>query len=135
MEFGIRRITKQWVVIAVTRVRSVAAAVVVRLRAAWVGCDMSTLINTFRAGFTVDPRKLEREVAKKLARHELYDELDADNKSETRLFELLIEDDTNANLVLIGRVMWDVFDRLVKREIETMNEQIAAQSVRDRMEA
>ena len=96
---------------------------------------MSTLINTFRAGFTVDPRKLEREVAKKLARHELYDELDADNKSETRLFELLIEDDTNANLVLIGRVMWDVFDRLVKREIETMNEQIAAQSVRDRMEA
>lgn len=95
---------------------------------------MSTLINTFRAGFTVDPRKLEREVAKKLARHELYDELDADNKSETRLFELLIEDDTNANLVLIGRVMWDVFDRLVKREIETMNEQIAEQSVRDRME-
>lgn len=93
---------------------------------------MDKLVTLHRLGFTVDPRELEREVAKKLARHELYDELDADNKSETRLFELLVEDDTNANLVLIGRVMWDVFDRIVKREVETMNEQIAAESVRDR---
>ncbi|MDN7703295.1 hypothetical protein QZM15_32950 [Burkholderia sp. AU44665] len=88
-------------------------------------------IENFRVGFTVDPRELEREVARKLARHELYDELDADNKAETKLFELLVEDDTNANLVLIGRIIWDLHDRLVKREIDTMNEQIAAESVRD----
>jgi len=95
---------------------------------------MTSLINTFRAGFTVDPRELEREVARKLARHELYDELDADDKAETRLFELLVEDDTDENAKAIGRLVWGVFARLVKREIDTMNEQIAEQSVRDRME-
>jgi hypothetical protein len=95
---------------------------------------MSALINTFHAGFTVDPAALEREVGKTIARHELYDELDACNKAETRLFELLIENDTNANLVLIGRIVWDAFDRVVKREIDTMNEQIAEQSARDRAE-
>jgi DNA-binding FadR family transcriptional regulator len=96
---------------------------------------MSTLINTFRAGFTVDPAALEREVGKTIARHELYDELDAWEKAETRLFELLIENDTNPNLVLIGRIVWDAFDRVVKREIDAMNEQIAEQSARDREEA
>ncbi|HDR8927253.1 TPA: hypothetical protein QDA78_003679 [Burkholderia vietnamiensis] len=95
---------------------------------------MSTLINTFRAGFTVDPEKLEREVGKTIARHELYDELDASNKAEARMFELLIENDTNANLVLIGRIVWDAFSRVVKREIDTMNRQIAADAVRDRAE-
>lgn len=95
---------------------------------------MSTLINTFRAGFTVDPEKLEREVGKTIARHELYDELDASDKEEARMFELLIENDTNANLVLIGRIVWDAFSRVVKREIDTMNEQIAADTVRDRAE-
>ena len=91
-------------------------------------------IENFRTGFTVDPRELEREVARKLARHELYDELDADNKAETRLFELLVEDGNDENAMLIGWLLWDVFSRLVKREIDTMNEQIAEQSVRDRME-
>jgi len=95
---------------------------------------MTSLINTFRAGFTVDPRELEREVARKLARHELYDELDADNKAETKLFELLVEDDTDENAKRIGHLVWSVYARLVKREIDTMNEQIAEQSVRDRME-
>ncbi|HDR9164846.1 TPA: hypothetical protein QDB28_005282 [Burkholderia vietnamiensis] len=95
---------------------------------------MSTLIKTFRAGFTVDPAALEREVGKTIARHELYDELDASNKAEARMFELLIKNDTNANLVLIGRIVWDAFSRVVKREIDTMNRQIAADAVRDRAE-
>jgi hypothetical protein len=95
---------------------------------------MSTVINTFRAGFTVDPAALEREVGKTIARHELYDELDASTKAETRLFDLLIEQDKDDVLKAIGRIVWDAFDRVVKREIETMNKQIAAQSVRDRAE-
>jgi len=99
----------------------------------WQEPDMGAIEN-FRTGFTVDPRELEREVARKLARHELYDELDADNKAETRLFELLVEDGNDENAMLIGWLLWDVFSRLVKREIDTMNEQIAEQSVRDRME-
>ncbi|MBU9564854.1 hypothetical protein KTE54_29700 [Burkholderia multivorans] len=95
---------------------------------------MSTLINTFRAGFTVDPEKLEREVGKTIARHELYDELDASDKAEARMFELLIEQDKDETLKAIGRIVWDAFSRVVKREIDTMNEQIAADAVRDRME-
>lgn len=134
MEFGIRRITKQLVVTAVARVRSVAAAVVVRLRAGWVGAEMLTLINTFRAGFAVDSAALEREVGKTIARHELYDELDASDKAEARMFELLIENDKDEVLKAIGRIVWDAFARVVKREIDTMNEQIAEQSARDRME-
>jgi hypothetical protein len=113
--------------------RPAPAVVVVLLRVAWVGCDMGAIEN-FRTGFTVDPRELEREVARKLARHELYDELDADNKAETKLFELLVEDDTDENAKRIGHLVWSVYARLVKREIDTMNEQIAEQSVRDRME-
>jgi hypothetical protein len=89
-------------------------------------------IENFRLGFTVDPDTLAREISKRLARHELYDELDASPEEETRMFELLAEDDTNANLVLIGRIVWDAFDRVVKREIESMNKQIAADAVRDR---
>lgn len=95
---------------------------------------MSSLINTFRAGFTVDPAALEREVGKTIARHELYDELDASDKAEARMFELLIEDDKDEVLKAIGRIVWDAFDRVVKREIDTMNEQIAEQSARDRAE-
>jgi N-methylhydantoinase B/oxoprolinase/acetone carboxylase alpha subunit len=95
---------------------------------------MSTLINTFRAGFTVDPAALEREVGKTIARHELYDELDACNKAETRLFELVLEQDKDEVLKAIGRIVWDAFDRVVKREIDTMNEQIAEQSARNRAE-
>lgn len=95
---------------------------------------MSTLINTFRAGFTVDPAALEREVGKTIARHELYDELDACNKAEARLFELVLEQDKDEVLKAIGRIVWDAFSRVVKREIDTMNEQIAEQSARDRVE-
>lgn len=95
---------------------------------------MDKLITLHRLGFAVDPAALEREVGKKIARHELYDELDASDKAEARMFELLIENDTNANLVLIGRIVWDAFSRVVKREIDTMNEQIAEQSARDRAE-
>ena len=95
---------------------------------------MSTLINTFRAGFTVDPAALEREVGKTIARHELYDELDACDKAEARMFELLAENDKDEVLKAIGRIVWDAFARVVKREIDTMNEQIAAESVRDRTE-
>lgn len=91
-------------------------------------------IENFRLGFTVDPDTLAREIGKTIARHELYDELDACDKAETRMFELLIEDDTNANLVLIGRIVWDAFDRVVKREQDTINAEIAAESVRDRRE-
>lgn len=112
--------------------RLAPAVVVALLRAEWVGCDVGAIENS-RLGFTVDPRELEREVARKLGRHELYDELDADDKAETKLFELLVEDDTDENAKRIGHLVWSVFERLVKREIDTMNEQIAAQSVRDRM--
>lgn len=93
---------------------------------------MSTLINTYRAGFTVDPDALAREISKRLARHELYDELDASPKEEARMFELLAENDRDEVLKAIGRIVWDANARNVKREIDTMNEQIAADAMRDR---
>ncbi|MBU9534608.1 hypothetical protein KTE49_29685 [Burkholderia multivorans] len=93
---------------------------------------MDKFTTLHRLGFTVDPEKLEREVGKKIARHELYDELDASDKAEARMFELLIERDNDDVLKAIGRIVWDAFARVVKREIETMNDQIAAESVRDR---
>lgn len=95
---------------------------------------MYKLRTLHRLGFTVDPAALEREVAKSLARHELYDELDASDKAEARMFELLAENDKDEVLKAIGRIVWDAFARVVKREIEMMNEQIAEESVRDRME-
>ncbi|KVW15419.1 hypothetical protein WK91_18455 [Burkholderia cepacia] len=93
---------------------------------------MSTLINTYRAGFTVDPDALAREISKRLARHELYDELDASPRQEERMFELLAENDRDDVLKAIGRIVWDANARNVKREMDTMNEQIAADAVRDR---
>ncbi|PRF91644.1 hypothetical protein [Burkholderia multivorans] len=93
---------------------------------------MDKFTTLHRLGFTVDPEKLEQEVGKKIARHELYDELDASDKAEARMFELLIERDNDDVLKAIGRIVWDAFARVVKREIETMNDQIAAESVRDR---
>ncbi|SAK19159.1 hypothetical protein UA17_01748 [Burkholderia multivorans] len=93
---------------------------------------MDKFTTLHRLGFAVDPEKLEREVGKKIARHELYDELDASDKAEARMFELLIERDKDEVLKAIGRIVWDAFARVVKREIDTMNEQIAAESVRDR---
>lgn len=95
---------------------------------------MDKLVTLHRLGFTVDPAALEREVGKKIARHELYDELDASDKAEARMFELLIEQDKDETLKAIGRIVWDAFSRVVKREIDTMNEQIAEQSARDRAE-
>ncbi|MDI9680445.1 hypothetical protein [Burkholderia cenocepacia] len=89
-------------------------------------------IENFRLGFTVDPDTLAREISKRLARHELYDELDASPKEEARMFELLAENDRDDVLKAIGRIVWDAFDRVVKREIDTMNGQIAEQSARDR---
>lgn len=95
---------------------------------------MDKLVTLHRLGFTVDPAALEREVGKKISRHELYDELDASDKEEARMFELLAENDKDEVLKAIGRIVWDAFARVVKREIDTMNEQIAEESVRDRME-
>lgn len=110
-----------------------AAVVVARLRAGWVGCDMGAIEN-FRLGFTVDPDTLAREISKRLARHELYDELDASPKEEARMFELLAENDRDDVLKAIGRIVWDANARNVKREQDTMNAEIAAESVRDRTE-
>ncbi|CAJ2718096.1 hypothetical protein [Burkholderia pseudomallei] len=93
---------------------------------------MSTLINTYRAGFTVDPDALAREISKRLAHHELYDELDASPKEEARMFELLAENNRDDVLKAIGRIVWDANAQNVKREIDTMNEQIAADAMRDR---
>lgn len=95
---------------------------------------MDKLRTLHRLGFTVDPAALEREVGKSIARHELYDELDACDKAETRMFELLIEQDQDDVLKAVGRIVWDAFARVVKREIDTMNEQISADSMRDRAE-
>lgn len=95
---------------------------------------MDKLVTLHRLGFTVDPDALAREISKRLARHELYDELDASPKQEERMFELLAENDRDEVLKAIGRIVWDANARNVKREIDTMNEQIAEQSARDRAE-
>lgn len=95
---------------------------------------MLILINIFCVGFMVDLEKFECEVGKMIVCYEFYDELDVSDKVEVWMFELLIEQDKDDVLKVIGWIVWDVFFCVVKCEIDMMNEQIVVDMVCDCVE-
>ena len=82
-----------------------------------------------------DPRDRERSVALKIQPYELYDALDSNDRVERQLLSMLREDDTDDNLKKIGRLMWDMFERLVKRDIDNENAQLVIEARSERVPA